>query len=206
MVRLSIGPRRSPGHPAALRGRDPSGAPLEPAVVAGRLVNWGFLANPDLPDAPGPAHLLVALRPEPTLRHFDPEAVEYWGSEANRGRHASLTQSTPMPLDRTFSWGMIRLSDRFGLSNEYLTFGGRLVAAAIGDNVIAVFTSPAPLLRRGGHSQGWDPAASDVGAFFGRFLVAVDFQPGFEAAAAAADPVARYAAFVGELVERYRHS
>jgi hypothetical protein len=76
----------------------------------------------------------------------------------------------------------------------------------VGDSVTAIFTSPAPILRRGGHSQGWDPAATDLGAFFGRLMVAVDYAPGFEALVAAADPIARYAAFVADLVDRYRRS
>jgi hypothetical protein len=92
------------------------------------------------------------------------------------------------------------------VTNEYLTFGGRLAVAAVDDVVIAVFTSPAPLLRRGGHSQGWDEAAASLGAFFGRLLIAVDYTPGFERLAADADPVSRYAAFLADAVTRYRAS
>ena len=92
------------------------------------------------------------------------------------------------------------------MSNEYLTFGGNLVADAVDDAVVAVFTSPAPLLRRGGHSQAWDPPAEWLGAFFGRLLVAVDYEPGFEALVAAAEPLARYAAFVADCTARYRAS
>jgi hypothetical protein len=171
-----------------------------------RLADWGFLATPDLPDRPGPAHLLVAMRERPTLRHFDPERIEYWVSDAGRGRRAELTLETRLPVDQEFSWGPIRLVDRIPVTNEYLTFGGHLAAGRIGESVIAVFTSPAPILRRGGHSQGWDPAATDLGAFFGRLMVAVDYAHGFEALVAAADPVARYAAFVADLVDRYRRS
>ena len=72
--------------------------------------------------------------------------------------------------------------------------------------MLAVFTSPAPLLRRGGHSQGWDQGADSLGAYFGRLLVAVDYAPGFEARAAQAEPVTRYAAFVGDAMARYRSS
>ena len=46
-----------------------------PVEAAQRLADWGFLAEPDLPDRPGPAYLLVALRDRPTLRHYDPEVV-----------------------------------------------------------------------------------------------------------------------------------
>ena len=72
--------------------------------------------------------------------------------------------------------------------------------------VMAVFSSPAPLLRRGGHSQGWDEGADSLGAFFSRLLLAVDYVPGFESEVASADPVTRYAAFLGDAIGRYRDS
>ena len=87
-----------------------------------------------------------------------------------------------MPQSEDYSWGLIRLVDRLGVSNEYLTFGGHLDAALIDDVVVAAFASQAPLLRRGGHSQGWDAGADAIGAFFARLMVAVDFKPGFEQA------------------------
>ena len=62
----------------------------------------------------------------------------------------------------------------------------------------------APLLRRGGHSQGWDAGADALGAFFARLMVAVDFKPGFEQAFAAATPLARYTAFVRDADRRRR--
>jgi hypothetical protein len=172
--------------------------------IAGRLDRWGFLAHPDLPDRPGPAFLLVALRPAPTLQHYDPEAVDYWVTTAGRGERRILTHGTPMPVSESFSWGLIRLVDRLGVSNEYLTFGGRLDAAMVDEVVIAAFASPAPLLRRGGHSQGWDVGADAVGAFFARLMVAVDFTSGFESTLADVDPLTRYAAFVRQELER-RH-
>jgi hypothetical protein len=180
--------------------------PIDPQSAARRLASWGFLAEPDLPDRPGPAYLLIAIREQPTLRHYDPEVVEYWVSKGGRGRPESLTYTTRMPIETDFSWGLIRIVDRLSVSNEYLTFGGHLSAASIDGVTVAVFSSPAPLLRRGGHSQGVDQGALELGAFFGRILLAVDYTPGFEAAAAAADPLARYAAFVADLVARYRAS
>ena len=177
---------------------------LDPPKAAGLLANLGFIASSDLPDRPGPAYLLVALRPAPTLRHYDPERVEYWVTVAGRGARRVLTRDTKLPVDCEFSWGMIRIVDRLKVSNEYLTFGGRLAAASIEGATVAVFTSSTPLLRRGGHSQGWDHGAEGLGAFFGRLLVAVDFTPGFEARLAAASPLARYAAFVSDVVGRYR--
>jgi hypothetical protein len=147
---------------------------------------------------------LVALRDAPTLRHYDPEAVEYWVTQGDRGVRRTLSRESRPPIDEDFSWGLIRIVDRLHVTNEYLTFGGRLRADTVDGVVVAVFTSPAPLLRRGGHSQAVDPGAESLGAYFSRFLLAVDYAPGFEARAARADPVVRYAAFVADAMARYR--
>jgi hypothetical protein len=165
-------------------------------AAAHRLEHWGFLADPDLPDRPGPASLIVGLRERPTLRHYDPEVVEFWSSESGRGTHRTITRQTHMPLSMGVSWGEIRILDRLGESNGYFSFGGRVQGQFIGDVLIVAFTSSAPILRRGGHSQGWDEGADSVGAFFGRLLLTVDYLPGFEERLAATTPVARYAAFI----------
>ena len=184
----------------------PIPAHLDPVSAAALLADLGFLAVSDLPDRPGPAFLLVALREAPTLHHYDPEAVEYWVSASGRGARRTLTRDSQMPIEVDFSWGLLRIVDRLHVTNEYLTFGGRLMADTVDGTVVAVFTSSAPLLRRGGHSQGWDQGAESLGAFFSRFLLAVDYAPGFEGRAAAADPVTRYAAFLGDALARYRAS
>jgi hypothetical protein len=185
----------------------PAPAHLDPVSAAPLIADLGFLACADLPDRPGrPAYLLVALRENPTLHHYDPELVEYWVSDADRGTKRTLTRDSTLPVDTAFSWGQIRIVDRLHVTNEYLTFGGTLAAEMVDGVLIAVFTSPAPILRRGGHSQGWDQGAESLGAFFSRFLLAVDYAPGFERRAALSDPITRYAAFVNDATVRYRAS
>ena len=180
---------------------------IDPKLASEMLADWGFLADPDLPDRPGPAFLLVAIRAKPTLRHYDPELVEYWITGTRGfGVRETLTYASRLPREVEFSWGRITLVDRKGVVNRYVTFGGSLKAERIDGEVICVFQSPAPLLRRGGHSQGWDTGAHSVGGFFGRFRAAAGYQHDFEALAADTDPVTRYAAFVIELMARYRSS
>lgn len=196
------------------RSRRPSRADRsEPASDQSRLTprcaeplirHLGFLAHGDLPDRPGPAYLIVAIRPTPTRSHYDPEQVQYWAAWEGRGSRRRLSWDTRVPLESSFSWGMIRIVDRFDVTNEYLTFGGRLAVDRVGEVLISVFTSSAPILRRGGHSQVWDPGADTLGAFYSRFLLAVDYVRGFEAEAAAADPDALYAMFLAEVMGRYR--
>ena len=182
-------------------------ATIDPKLASVLLADWGFLADPDLPDRPGPAFLLVAIRAKPTLRHYDPELVEYWiTGPRGFGVRETITYASRLPHETTFSWGRITVLDRKGVANRYLSFGGTLRAERIGGEVFCVFESPAPLLRRGGHSQGWDTGAHSVGGFFGRFRAAAGYQHEFEQLAADTDPITRYAAFVNELMVRYRSS
>lgn len=179
--------------------------PIDPVAAAERLKDLGFLSHADLPDGSGDAYLLVGLRDMPTHHHFDPERVHLWVTDGGRGTRLEMTRETT-PHESEYSWGTVSIVDRLGVSNEYVTFGGHLTVARVNDLTIVILVSPAPILRRGGHSQGWDQAALDLAAFFGRSMVAVDYIPGFEAALAAAGPVTRYAAFLADSVRRMRAS
>jgi hypothetical protein len=182
--------------------RSSDGATLGAPEAAARLGDWGFLAHPDLPDTSGPAFLIVSIPPRPTLRHFDPESVQYWRTVDGRGTAAVLDRDTPLPLEQPFSWGEIRVLDRFRISNEYVTFGGTLRADRVGEAAVAVLTSAAPLLRRGGHSQLADQAAADVAAFFARLLVEIGVRPGLERQVGNAAPLALYSAFLEDAADR----
>ncbi|HET7471813.1 MAG TPA: hypothetical protein VFJ71_01690 [Candidatus Limnocylindrales bacterium] len=189
--------------PPRIAFRDAPGR-ITPGVAADRLSRLGFLAVADLPDRPGPGLLLVAIRDRPTFRHFDPEAVTYWITADGHGRRRTFPRDSSPPLAEAFSWGLIRIVDRLGATNEYLTFGGRVEADRVGDAVVVRFVSPAPIVRRGGHSQGVDEGAEAIGAWFGRLRLAVDLRRGFEAELAAAEPLARYAAFLRDAREQLR--
>lgn len=168
------------------------------------LAGLGFqLVEPDRTNGDETSHLLVALRPEPTLKHFDPESIDYWITEGARGRAARLDRETRLPLVCGFSWGRIALTDRLGVRNEFLSFGGALKAQVNPDATVLVdFGSHAPILRWSGHSQGTDPLAAEVGAFIGRLKVPIDFVPGAEALLAKAAPEALYCAFIQSVRER----
>lgn len=176
---------------------------------AGRLLeHLGFtLVNGERPSAPGGANLLIALRDKPTLEHFDPEEVSYWVTEHGRGKIARLDRGAALPIEGTFSWGRIRLTDRLGVMNQFVAFGGRIRAAPVNATTTAIaFSSGAPILRWSGHSQGIDPLTEEVGAFFGRMMVPIDFVPGTEGIVAAATPGALYAAFLTDLRDRFARS
>ncbi len=153
---------------------------------------------------PGP-RLLVALRDAPTLEHFDPEDVTFWEVHNGRGRLVVLDRFRPVPQRRPFSWGRIQVTDRIPVSNQFLTFGGTLLAdARSATETLAAFTSRAPIVRWAGHSQGVDPMVDDIGAFFARLMVPIDFQPDAEQRIAAANPEALYSAFLHDASARLR--
>lgn len=171
----------------------------EPAEAARRLAHLGFLLESPPHGGPGGARLLVAFRPRPTLQHFDPELVQFWRTGADRRGHLSvLSIDSRTPMRAEFSWGRVEVIDRFGIENDFATLGGEVRLDAVPpDLVVASFASPGPILRLGGHSQDVDQAALELGAFFGRIMVPIDFEPGVEEAISAATPMQRYAAFVG---------
>jgi hypothetical protein len=179
---------------------------LDPQIGAELLAQLGFLLVPGPPAEHGSAYLFVALRRQPTLRHFDPQRVDYWVSIDGRGTRASLDCTTHMPLQVDFSWGLVSVVDRLAVANDYLSFGGELRASRSEGVTVAVFSSEAPILARGGHSQGWDPGAERVAGFFASLRAAAARQADLEAELAQMPPVARYAAFVADWMSRYRSS
>ena len=168
------------------------------------LANLGFeLVEPNRPRGDDTSHLLIALRIVPTLAHFDPEKVEYWGTEAGRGRSRLLDCESHYPISSDYAWGRIVATDRLGVRNEFLSFGGALRAQRTAEGTILIdFGSRAPILRWSGHSQTSDPLSGEVGAFFGRIKVPIDFVPGAETLIAQAAPTTLYCAFVQYVRER----
>jgi hypothetical protein len=190
----------------------PAGGPPRLGIsleeAARHVERLGFLdVNGTTPQAAGGANLVVALRERPTLLHFDPERVEHWVATAGRGRPAEIGRETAIPLERPFSWGTIRVVDRLEVFNSFLTFGGTVRARALdATTTIVVFASHAPILRSTGHSQGVDLSTGEVGAFFARMMIPIDFTPGAEARIAEASPMAVYAAFHASVAARFRAS
>jgi peptidoglycan hydrolase-like protein with peptidoglycan-binding domain len=173
--------------------------------AAERLARLGFVVvNGSHPEETGTAQLLVALRSRPTLEHFDTELVEHWTTIGGRGRIEEITRSTPIPRQGTFSWGTIRAVDRVEAFNSFMGFGGDVTLAALdAETTIVVFESPALIVRSTGHSQSVDPLTSEVGAFFARMKVPIDFSPGAEQRIAALSPRALHAAMLASLQRRY---
>ena len=184
--------------------RGSGGGALTLPEASEQLRHLGFLLISPFLERSGEANLLVALRERPTQEHFDPEVVRFWRTgEDHRGHADELTIASPMPYQHAFTWGKLELTDRFGIENDFVSLGGTVTADRTPQGVIAIFHSPGPILRMGGHSQAVDRVALEMGAFFGRIMVPIDFQPGAEEEISSASPLERYAAFVAFEHDRY---
>lgn len=170
---------------------------ITPAEGLAFVRDLGFeLVHGDRPDRPAGANLIVALREEPSLHHFDPERIDYWSSEHGRGVRRTVDRYGDEPT-HPVAWGAVRLVDRLGVENVFLTFGGTM---RVGDpdatTRITVLGSRAPVMRAGGHSQGKDVRADEVGAFFARLRAAVGADVAVEGRVLEAPPLVLYAALI----------
>ena len=140
---------------------------------------------------------MAMVRDVPTRRHFDPETVSYWVMENGHGQTEFVDRDAPTPISRAFSWGRIRVVDRLGMRNSFVTFGGWLSGERVGrDALLLIFHSPAPILRLPGHSQHRDRLSDDVLSFFGRLVPRMWSDPRHERLVGSLPPEALYAAFL----------
>ena len=115
----------------------------------------------------------------------------------------NLDRESRYPLISDYAWGRITITDRLNVKNEFLSFGGAVRAQMTADATVLVdFSSHVPILRWSGHSQISDPLAAEVGAFFARIKVPIDFVPGAEPLVSGAVPRTLYCAFIQYVRER----
>lgn len=179
-------------------------APLTIDAASQLMGRFGFVAFRTPPEVRMPDSCLMAiLRDAPTLQHFDPELVTYWAFRNGHGRLDTIDRTARSSVTRAFSWGRIRLIDRVGNRNSFVSFGGQLTTTAVGpDALLVIFRSPSPILRLPGHSQFGDRFGDDVLAFFGRIVPCLWRSPEVEQEMGMASPDALYAAFLLHEVAR----
>jgi hypothetical protein len=196
----------APSKHGRVAGKQPAtrshSGPLVSSDANELLANLGFLLVPGAPLDHGPSYLLIALRPRPTLAHFDPERIECWAVE--RGNAANAVLEWPLaPGSSAFSWGTIRIVDRLRAENRFISFGGTLTVSRDLDVHAALFRSDAPILALGGHSGSADPIAVHVAAFLARLRGAAGYDSPAKRAADELTPIGLYAAFLSKALEVY---
>ena len=180
-----------------------AGGVMTPAEAASVMGELGFLVVPGVPGRDSTAYLVVAMRRRPTLAHYDPESVLYWTHAGLHDGPMVIDRSAPLPVDMPFSWGSLKITDRLGVANEYLAFGGRLTAGHIEDGRVAVFATPGPMILRGGHSQGWDPGAAHLAAYFGRLRACLGRDAQLDALVTGMTPLERYSAYLAGAIHGF---
>ena len=193
------------------RGRPPESVDDSPITLdaASRLMaDLGFVLFRTPPEAEVPdSCLMAAIHASPTRRHFDPEIISFWTTLKGRGQLTFVDRDLRVPFEGSFSWGRIRMVDRLGARNSFVSFGGVVTADRVAaDALLVVLRSPAPIFRLPGHSQREDRLAEEVMSFFGRLVPALWPTPDAEEAAAMAPPRALYAAFLLHTTGRLEHS
>jgi hypothetical protein len=176
--------------------------------TAAAMAELGFdLVGPERAPGDSAGHLLVAIRPRPSEKHFDPESIEFWTTDGSRGHPAKIDPGARFPVAADLAWGSITLTDRLGVHNEFLTFGGTVNARPTQDGtILSDFASPAPFMRSSGHSIEHDPVAAEVEAFFARLKIPIDFVPGSETLICRTPPLVLYCVFVQGIGDRLARS
>ena len=171
------------------------------------MATLGFVVFRTPPGAQLPEScLMLRLDDEPSGRHFDPEVVGYWATVAGHGRLQALDRSVHVPFAGEFSWGQIRMTDRFGARNRCVTFGGELSAESVGPGAkLIIFRSPAMILRLPGHSQRQDQMAEEALTFFAHVIPRL-WEPDIERTVSGASPLDLYACFLLDTRARIERS
>lgn len=120
-------------------------------TVIGVMARWGFgLFFPLAPERPGFRVLAVAMRPQPTYAHYDPEFMRL---ALERGRNlpewTTLRMESLLPARARVGPGSIILGDRVEKRVTFYTFGGRLEVVRNGlprAGTLYALSSPAPIL------------------------------------------------------------
>lgn len=161
------------------------------------MADMGFVLFRTPPGSPTPEScLMVVIRDVPSEHHFDAEIASFWATSDERGQLQTVDRTVGLPISRPYSWGRIRIVDRLGARNSFVSFGGVLTGESVGAGArLLIFRSPAMIFRLTGHSQREDRLAQEVLTFFGRIVPHL-WTPGIERLISSASPLDLYSALL----------
>ena len=120
------------------------------------MEHWGYFPLPKPhPDRPGYSGLLVAIREQPTGKHFDPQTLHLHIRDAY-GLARWRTLSCLSPLEEGIDHvcpGLVTLRDRSDKRVDFFTFGGTLALSSAPGEVVYTLRSPAPVLELTAHDE-----------------------------------------------------
>jgi hypothetical protein len=175
------------------------------------MENWGYYLLPKShPDSPGYTGLLVAIRKQPTEKHFDPQTMRLrLRDKHNEATWTTLGLHSPVGLLIKASVhvcpGEVMLRDRMDKRANFFVFGGSLEAVSVPGETVYSLRSPAPILKLTDDPESVpDQLASETEAFIGELQVRWGSdEEGFARRLAQVDPLQFYVATLQSILARY---
>lgn len=190
---------------------DSVSAPMELAAIQQRMHNLGFeLLERTHPDSPGYSGLIVAIRPHPTLQHFDPEAIHLL--LADSGGNVSQTDlhlSSHLEGPGRIVLGRLVVNDRVDKRLGFFTFGACLTVHSATEGSYFVIQSSAPVLELSGSLREGvaDQLAAETEALLARLHVQWGRRDGeFVQRLAQIDPLTFYIAAIHSILTMFAGS
>lgn len=120
---------------------------FDASAILQQMAAWGYhLLPPAHPQSPGHTGLLVALRPQPTRVHYDPESLHLRLCEDDLAGWDTLTIDSPRYPTQQVCPGQVTLRDRLDKRVDFFSFGGTLIVEADPGEVVYFLESSAPIL------------------------------------------------------------
>jgi hypothetical protein len=184
---------------------------VEEQSILHLMEDWGYYLLPKShPDSPGYTGLLVAIRKQPTEKHFDPQSMRLrLRDKYNKAKWTTLWLRSPAELAIKASIhvcpGEVMLRDRTDKRVDFFVFGGSLEAVAVPGETVYSLRSPAPILELTDDLESVpDQLASETQAFMGELEVRWGSdEEGFAHRLARVDPLQFYLATLQSLLARY---
>jgi hypothetical protein len=171
------------------------------------MKNWGYypLAKSH-PESLGYTGLLVAIRHEPTGKHFDPQALHlHLRDESCSAKWRTLSWLSPLEGTGHVCPGAVTLEDRSGKEIQFFTFGGSLEMTSGSGEMVYSLQSPAPVLELVAPEETIpDQLAAETEELLGRIEVKWgEDEEGFRRRLAEVDPLQFYIATLGSILHHY---
>jgi hypothetical protein len=173
--------------------------------------NWGYYSpSRSHRDSPGYTGLLIAIRQQPTGKHFDPHKLQLRLRDAKGVvKWRTLDWLTPLKASAHACPGRLILRDRFDKSVEFFTFGGSLEVTSGPGEMVYSLHSPAPIFELTDRSETVpDQLAAETESLMGEIEAArwaLD-EEGFNQRLAEVDPFQFYLASLQSILLHYEHS
>jgi hypothetical protein len=184
---------------------------MEEQSILQFMEKWGYYLLPKShPDGPGYTGLLVAIRKQPTEKHFDPQTMRL----RLRDKHNEATWTTlglhspvELPIEASLHAcpGEVILRDRTDKRVNFFIFGGSLEAVSVPGETAYSLRSPAPILQLTDDPESVpDQLASETEALIGELRVRWGSdEKGFDRRLAQVDPFQFYLATLQAILSRY---